>query len=201
MSFSSRNYFVLGEISNNILSHDQQGPPTILPDDETINNNVDTYRVPMRIIHTTAIVPAQPIVNEVDDDEENYSEFSDDDDNDEDDEEDVDVDVSEYSKTRTYHVPTMDISGDEDVIVEEQEACAICLIEYNDEDTVGTLQCPDLEILPFFLEIRQQLADSLKQIKGSRGWRWTLKRKHPTAMSLLAPLLRPEREYSSAAVC
>ncbi|KAG5570064.1 hypothetical protein H5410_059830 [Solanum commersonii] len=124
------------------MSHDQQGPPTILPDDETINNNVDTNRVPMRIIHTTAIVPAQPIVNEVDDDEENYSEFSDnDDDDDEDDEEDVDVDVSEYSKTRTYHVPTMDISGDDDVIVEEQEACAICLIEYNDEDTIGTLQC------------------------------------------------------------
>ncbi|KAH0735554.1 hypothetical protein KY285_011261 [Solanum tuberosum] len=123
------------------MSYDQQGPPTILPDDETINNNVDTYRVPMRIIHTTAIVPAQPIVNEVDDDEENYSEFSDNDDDDEDDEEDVDVDVSEYSKTRTYHVPTMDISGDDDVIVEEQEACAICLIEYNDEDTIGTLQC------------------------------------------------------------
>ncbi|KAK6774242.1 hypothetical protein RDI58_029481 [Solanum bulbocastanum] len=124
------------------MSHDQQGPPTILSH-ETIDNNVGTYRMRIRIIHTTAIAPAQPIVNEVDDDEEeSYSEFSgNDDDDDEDDEEDVDVDVSEYSKTRTYHVPTMDISGDDDAIVEEQEACAICLIEYNDEDTIGTLQC------------------------------------------------------------
>ncbi|KAG5570063.1 hypothetical protein H5410_059829 [Solanum commersonii] len=67
--------------------------------------------------------------------------------------------------------------------------------------TIEVVDCPELKILPFFLEIRQQLADFLKQIKGSRGWWRTLKRKHPTAMSLLAPLLRPEREYSSAAVC
>ncbi|KAH0735939.1 hypothetical protein KY285_011646 [Solanum tuberosum] len=28
--------------------------------------------------------------------------------------------------------------GDDD---EEQEACAICLLEYKDEDNIGTLQC------------------------------------------------------------
>ncbi|KAF3632449.1 hypothetical protein FXO38_26159 [Capsicum annuum] len=34
--------------------------------------------------------------------------------------------------------------------------------------TIEVVDCPELEILPFFLEIRPQLVDSLKQIKGSR---------------------------------
>ncbi|XP_049399432.1 disease resistance protein RPS2-like [Solanum stenotomum] len=65
--------------------------------------------------------------------------------------------------------------------------------------TIEVVECPELKILPFFLEMRQQLAASLKQIKGSRSWWQALRRKHPTATSLLAPLLRPEREYSSPA--
>ncbi|TMW91771.1 hypothetical protein EJD97_013902 [Solanum chilense] len=132
MAFSSRDYIFLQEISSNIIPHDQQNPPT---------NNVATYRMRMQIFDATDIeLRAQPIVNEVVDYEENYSEFSyDDDDDDEDDDEDEDVDVSKYSKTRTYHVPTMDlISGDHDMV---DEACAICLIEYNEKDTIGTLQC------------------------------------------------------------
>lgn len=63
---------------------------------------------------------------------------------------------------------------------------------------IEVVDCPELEILPFFLELRQTLVDSLKQIKGSRGWWRTLERNHPTATSLLAPLLRPEWEHSSA---
>nr|XP_009788377.1 PREDICTED: E3 ubiquitin-protein ligase RNF13-like [Nicotiana sylvestris]XP_016509821.1 PREDICTED: E3 ubiquitin-protein ligase RNF13-like [Nicotiana tabacum] len=39
-------------------------------------------------------------------------------------------------ETRTYRAPAMDIDDDE-----EQETCAICLCEYEDEDTIGTLQC------------------------------------------------------------
>ncbi|XP_009779924.1 disease resistance protein At4g27190 [Nicotiana tabacum] len=58
--------------------------------------------------------------------------------------------------------------------------------------TIEVIDCPELEIIPFFLEIRQQLADSLKQIKGSRRWWWTLERNHPIATSLLAPLFKPE---------
>lgn len=65
--------------------------------------------------------------------------------------------------------------------------------------TIEVVGCPELEILPFFLEVRQQLVDSLKQIKGSRIWWWMLERNHPTATSLLAPLLRPERGHSSPA--
>ncbi|WMV59737.1 hypothetical protein MTR67_053122 [Solanum verrucosum] len=107
------------------MSDDQQGLPTILRHDETI---FQRHLYSVNIYNTTI---------QVDDDEENYNDFSDDDDDDD----YEDEDVFEYLKTRTYHVPTMDISGVDDVIVEEQEACAICLIEYNDEDTIGTLQC------------------------------------------------------------
>ncbi|XP_059276995.1 probable disease resistance protein At4g27220 [Lycium ferocissimum] len=65
--------------------------------------------------------------------------------------------------------------------------------------TIEVIDCPLLGRLPFFLEIRQQLVDSLKQIKGSRRWWWTLERNHPTATSLLAPLVRPEREQHCSA--
>ncbi|XP_059310291.1 disease resistance protein At4g27190-like [Lycium ferocissimum] len=60
--------------------------------------------------------------------------------------------------------------------------------------TIEVVDCQELEVLPFFLEIRQQLVDSLKQIKGSRRWWRTLELNHPAATSLLAPLVRPERE-------
>ncbi|KAG5570062.1 hypothetical protein H5410_059828 [Solanum commersonii] len=103
------------------MSDDQQGLPRILRHDETI---FQRHLYSVNIYNTTI---------QVDDDEENYNDFSVDDDDD-------DEDVFEYLKTRTYHVPTMDISVD-DVIVEEQRGRAICLIEYNDEDTIGTLQC------------------------------------------------------------
>ncbi|OIT19542.1 disease resistance protein [Nicotiana attenuata] len=59
--------------------------------------------------------------------------------------------------------------------------------------SIEVIDCPELEIIPFFLEIRQQLVDSLKQIiKGSRRWWWTLGRNHPIPTSLLAPLFKPE---------
>ncbi|XP_059281365.1 E3 ubiquitin ligase BIG BROTHER-related-like [Lycium ferocissimum] len=52
-------------------------------------------------------------------------------------------DMSEYLETRTYYYdPVMDIDVNEGVVDdEEQETCAICLLEYQDEDTIGTLQC------------------------------------------------------------
>ncbi|KAK4727391.1 hypothetical protein R3W88_032308 [Solanum pinnatisectum] len=61
---------------------------------------------------------------QVDDDEENYNDFSDDDVDDD----DEDEDVFEYLKTITYHVPTMDISGDDDVIkwLMRNKTCPFC---------------------------------------------------------------------------
>ncbi|XP_060210952.1 uncharacterized protein LOC132637963 [Lycium barbarum] len=56
-------------------------------------------------------------------------------------------DMSEYLETRTYYYDlVMDIDvneGDPNVDNEEQEICAICLLEYKDENTIGTLQCGD----------------------------------------------------------
>ncbi|XP_059277820.1 probable E3 ubiquitin-protein ligase RHB1A [Lycium ferocissimum] len=53
--------------------------------------------------------------------------------------------MSEYLETRTYYYdPVMDIDvngGDPIVDDEEQETCAICLLEYKDENTISTLQC------------------------------------------------------------
>ncbi|MCD7452745.1 hypothetical protein HAX54_018047 [Datura stramonium] len=49
----------------------------------------------------------------------------------------LDQDMSEYLKTRTFcAVDTNNFNE-----VEEQEACAICLFDYQDKDTIGTLQC------------------------------------------------------------
>ncbi|XP_060190422.1 uncharacterized protein LOC132619581 [Lycium barbarum] len=54
-------------------------------------------------------------------------------------------DMSEYLETRTYYYDlVMDIDvneGDPNVDNEEQEICVICLLEYKDENTIGTLQC------------------------------------------------------------
>ncbi|KAG5569347.1 hypothetical protein H5410_059113 [Solanum commersonii] len=55
----------------------------------------------------------------------------------------VDQDMSEYFERSTCYVTcAMDVDnnedGDDD---EEKEACAICLLEYKDEDNIGTLQC------------------------------------------------------------
>ncbi|KAH0696957.1 hypothetical protein KY289_014439 [Solanum tuberosum] len=54
----------------------------------------------------------------------------------------VDQDMSQYFERSTSYVPSvMDIDnnedGDDD---EENEACAICLLELKDEDNIGTLQ-------------------------------------------------------------
>ncbi|KAL3509468.1 hypothetical protein ACH5RR_028869 [Cinchona calisaya] len=35
---------------------------------------------------------------------------------------------------------------------------------------IEVVKCPELKVLPFFMEIRQQLVDSLKEIKGNRNW-------------------------------
>ncbi|KAH0735868.1 probable inactive protein kinase DDB_G0270444 [Solanum tuberosum] len=54
----------------------------------------------------------------------------------------VDQDMSEYFERSTCYVTcVMDIDANEDGNDEEQEACAICLLEYKDEDNIGTLQC------------------------------------------------------------
>ncbi|MCE5166731.1 hypothetical protein HAX54_025317 [Datura stramonium] len=47
----------------------------------------------------------------------------------------LDQDMSEYMETRTFCA--MDTNNFNEV--EEQEACAICLFDYQDEDTIGTL--------------------------------------------------------------
>ena len=48
--------------------------------------------------------------------------------------------MSEYFEKSTCYVTCiMDIDTNEDD--EEQDACAICLLEYKDEDNIGTLQC------------------------------------------------------------
>ena len=51
--------------------------------------------------------------------------------------------MSEYFERSTFYVTyIMDIDANKDVDAdEEQEACAICLLEYKDEDNIGTLQC------------------------------------------------------------
>ncbi|KAH0710263.1 hypothetical protein KY284_011690 [Solanum tuberosum] len=55
----------------------------------------------------------------------------------------VDQDMSEYFERSTCYVTcVMDIDANEDGDNdEEKEACAICLLEYKDEDNIGTLQC------------------------------------------------------------
>ncbi|XP_060210865.1 uncharacterized protein LOC132637853 [Lycium barbarum] len=51
--------------------------------------------------------------------------------------------ISKNIEKRTYHArDAMNIDVNEgDADVEKEEACCICLIEYQDEDTIGTLQC------------------------------------------------------------
>ncbi|KAH0710270.1 hypothetical protein KY284_011697 [Solanum tuberosum] len=55
----------------------------------------------------------------------------------------VEQDMSEYFERSTCYVTcVMDVDDNEDgADDEEQEACAICLLEYKDEDNIGTLQC------------------------------------------------------------
>ncbi|XP_055802246.1 E3 ubiquitin ligase BIG BROTHER-related-like [Solanum dulcamara] len=92
-------------------------------------------RVNTNYIHYRIQVP-QPILddtysNEIEDEEEEdaINEF-------------VDQDMSEYFETSTYYVPSvMDIDVNEIADDEDEEACAICLLEYKDEDTIATLQC------------------------------------------------------------
>ncbi|XP_027063745.1 probable disease resistance protein At1g61300 isoform X1 [Coffea arabica] len=51
-------------------------------------------------------------------------------------------------------------------------------------------KCPELTALPFFVEIRQPLIQSLKQIKGSRRWREDLTKSHPDCIGLLYSIFK-----------
>ncbi|MCD9643720.1 hypothetical protein HAX54_031379 [Datura stramonium] len=104
-------------------------------EEEEENYNDIPYTYIRTHIPYTYVQTHTSFLDQVDGDEEeegeNYNEF-------------LDHDMLEYLKTRTYHAPlTMDIGVNEggDVVVEEQETCAICLLEYRDEVTIGTLQC------------------------------------------------------------
>ncbi|MCD9643719.1 40S ribosomal protein [Datura stramonium] len=57
--------------------------------------------------------------------------------------------------------------------------------------TIQIIDCPELKILPFSLEIRQKLVVSLKQIKGRGRWCQALEWNHS--------LVTPEREQHSSA--
>lgn len=60
--------------------------------------------------------------------------------------------------------------------------------------TIEVYKCPELKALPFFMEIRQPLIQSLKQIKGSRRWCQDLMLSHPYCIRLLDSLFRePQR--------
>ncbi|WMV60228.1 hypothetical protein MTR67_053613 [Solanum verrucosum] len=97
-----------------------------------VNTNYIRYniQVPQSVLDDT-------YSDEIEDEEEEVVEEQDDDIN-----EFVDQDMSEYFERSTCYVTcVMDIDANEDGDDEEQEACAICLLEYKDEDNIGTLQC------------------------------------------------------------
>nr|XP_016496540.1 PREDICTED: E3 ubiquitin-protein ligase At1g63170-like [Nicotiana tabacum] len=80
------------------------------------------------------VLPAHEVIVEEEEEEE-----EDDDDDDEFEDEEIVVEEKEEKfevETRTYDASLMDINDEE-----EQETCAICLSEYQDEDTIGKLQC------------------------------------------------------------
>ncbi|KAK4374025.1 hypothetical protein RND71_004702 [Anisodus tanguticus] len=105
-------------VNTNYVQHTIQLPQSIL-DSDTYGDEMDEED--------------EEIYEEEEEEEENYNEFVD------------DQDMSEYLETRTYYYdPVMDIDvneGDQVCDEEEQEVCAICLLEYQDEDTIGKLQC------------------------------------------------------------
>ncbi|KAL2466356.1 Disease resistance protein [Abeliophyllum distichum] len=63
--------------------------------------------------------------------------------------------------------------------------------------SIEVYKCDELKMLPFFVEIRQQLLHSLKQIKGSKGWWKALTRNHKDVLNLLYPIFKEEPENSS----
>ncbi|KAL2483208.1 Disease resistance protein [Forsythia ovata] len=63
--------------------------------------------------------------------------------------------------------------------------------------SIEVYKCDELKMLPFFVEIRQELLHSLKQIKGSKGWWKALTRNHKDALNLLYPIFKEESENSS----
>ncbi|MCD7452747.1 hypothetical protein HAX54_018049 [Datura stramonium] len=102
----------------------QQEQPRILPHQ---TNQVQARMARMRVntdyVHYRMQVP-QSIEEEAEEEDDNANEV-------------LDQDMSEYLKTRTFCAMDTDNFNE----VEEQEACAICLFDYQDKDTIGTLQC------------------------------------------------------------
>ncbi|XP_015078403.1 E3 ubiquitin ligase BIG BROTHER-related-like [Solanum pennellii] len=96
-----------------------------------VNTNYIRYniQVPQSILDHT-------YTDEIEDEEEEVVE-------EEDINESVDQDMSEYLERSTFYVTCiMDIDANKDADDdEEQEACAICLLEYKNDDNIGTLQC------------------------------------------------------------
>ncbi|CAA2980628.1 disease resistance RPS2-like [Olea europaea subsp. europaea] len=63
--------------------------------------------------------------------------------------------------------------------------------------SIEVYRCTELKMLPFFVEIRQQLLRSLKQIKGTKRWWRALERNHEDALNLLYPVFKEVQENSS----
>ncbi|XP_022867272.1 disease resistance protein RPS2-like isoform X1 [Olea europaea var. sylvestris] len=63
--------------------------------------------------------------------------------------------------------------------------------------SIEVYRCKELKVLPFFVEIRQQLLHSLKQIKGSRWWWQALAENHKDSLDLLFPIFKEELEIYS----
>ncbi|CAA0837136.1 Probable disease resistance protein [Striga hermonthica] len=53
--------------------------------------------------------------------------------------------------------------------------------------TLEVYRCPELTILPFFVDIRDELVDSLKQIRGSKKWWRCITGNHENAVTRLEP--------------
>ncbi|KAI3465704.1 hypothetical protein Pfo_022367 [Paulownia fortunei] len=58
-------------------------------------------------------------------------------------------------------------------------------------------RCPELITVPFLVEIRDELVDSLKQIRGSKRWWKAITRNHGNAINCLHPVFEeiPERSF------
>ncbi|KAK4488016.1 hypothetical protein RD792_003755 [Penstemon davidsonii] len=67
-------------------------------------------------------------------------------------------------------------------------------------DSLSSLEvfmCPDLKTLPFLVESREELVDSVKQIKGSRKWWKTIKKNHINTADLLDHVFKNVPEQSA----
>ncbi|KAK6141127.1 hypothetical protein DH2020_025134 [Rehmannia glutinosa] len=58
-------------------------------------------------------------------------------------------------------------------------------------------RCPELITLPFLVEIRDELVDSLKQVRGSKKWWKAIMRNHGNAINCLRPVFEeiPENSF------